>query len=337
MSLNLSFILPCYNVERYIADCLDSIYAQDMSEDEYEVICVNDCSKDGTREVINHYAEQHSNLTLIDHKENMTAGGARNTGIKAAEGEYIWFVDPDDMIKSEKVRGLYEVAHEECLDILMFNFDAVYANGEFMVSERLFKDSEVMNGQDFTLTYFPNQFSKLCIIWRCLFRTSFLKENNMSFPRMKQAEDVVFLWKATLIAMRMQSLDELAYIYRVNPYSVGAKGLNANVMFSDRILRAFEIHKMLEDNNIVIKKPLAQDMKTALEWCANSNLILLREMQIDERKRYYYKIEENKEVVGCLKVYMNRKQKRVFEIRGGKRLWLFKIRCMCWLENARGK
>lgn len=335
--VKISFVLPCYNVERFIADCLNSIYSQNLPEEDFEVICVNDCSTDGTREAIIRYSERHSNLTLIDHKENMTVGGARNTGIKAAEGEYIWFVDSDDMIKSEKVRGLYEVAHQECLDILMFNFDAVYENGEFMVSERLFKDSGVMNGQDFTLTCFPNQFSKLCIIWRCLFRTSFLKENKMSFPRMKQAEDVVFLWKATLMALRMQSIDELAYIYRVNPYSVGAKGQNANVMFSDRILRAFEIHKMLEDRNIVIKEPLAQDMKTALRWCANSNLILLRKMQIDERKRYYNEIADHKEAVDCVKTYMNRKQKRIFEIRGGKRLWLFKIKCMCWLENARGK
>ena len=94
----LSIILPCYNVERYIADCLDSIYTQDLTEDEFEVICVNDCSTDGTREVIENYAS-HSNLTLIDHAENLTAGGARNTGIKAAKGEYIWFVDPDDMVK----------------------------------------------------------------------------------------------------------------------------------------------------------------------------------------------------------------------------------------------
>lgn len=335
--IKISFVLPCYNVERYIADCLNSIYGQDMPEDEFEVVCVNDCSTDGTRNVIVGFAKIHPNLTLIDHERNMTVGGARNTGMKAARGEYIWFVDPDDAIKSEKVSGLYEKAHEDQLDILMFNFDFVDENLKFIQSEKRFADSEVMTGQDYVLAFFLGDFSKLCIIWRCLFRTSFLKENNMSFPQMKQAEDVVFLWKATLMALRMQSIDELAYVYRVNPYSVGAKGLNANVMFSDRILRAFEIHKMLEDKNIVIKEPLAQDMKTALTWCANSNLILLRKMQIDERKRYYDEIVDHKEAVDCVKTYLNRKQKRVFEIRGGKRLWLFKIKCMCWLENARGK
>ena len=334
----LSFILPCYNVERYVADCLDSIYAQDLPEDEYEVICVNDCSTDGTREVIVRYAEHHSNLTHIDHKENLTAGGARNTGINAAQGEYIWFVDPDDMVKSKMVSEVCELAHEAQLDILMFNFDAVYENGEFMTSVKLFGDSEVMNGQDFTLTYFPGQFSELCIIWRCLFRTRFLKENNLSFPQMRKAQDVVFLWKATLTASQMQSIDKLAYIYRGNPHSVGSMQWSAHVMFSDRILRAYEIHKMLEeDKSIIIKEPLAQDMKATVSWCANSNLVLLCQMQVDERKRYYNEIVENKEAVDCVKAYMNRKQKLVFVIREGKWLWLFKIGCLCWLEKLKEK
>lgn len=333
----LSFILPCYNVERYIADCLDSIYASNMSEDEFEVICVNDCSTDGTREIIVRYAGQHSNLTLIDHTKNLTAGGARNTGINVAQGEYIWFVDPDDMIISEKVSGLYEVALKAQLDILMFNFDAVYENLEYMTSVRLFKDSGVMNGQDFVLTYFPGQFSKLCIIWRCLFRTCFLKENNLSYPQLRKAEDVVFLWKATLKASRMQSIDELAYKYRINSNSIGAMNLSAHVLFSERILLAFEIHQMLENKNIVIKELLAKDMKTTLSWCVNSNLILLRQMQKDERKRYYDEIVENKEAVECVKAYLNRKQKLVFGVGGGKRLWLFKIGCLCRLEKARGK
>lgn len=335
--LKLSFILPCYNVERYIADCLNSIYAQDLSEDEFEVICVNDCSTDGTREVIVPYAEQHSNLTIIDHKENLTAGGARNTGIKAAQGEYIWFVDPDDMVKSEMVSEVYEVAHEAQLDILMFNFDAVYENGEFMTSVKLFIDSEVMSGQDFTMSYFPGQFSKLCIIWRCVFRTRFLKENNLSFPQMRKAQDVVFLWSATLIALRVQSIGELAYNYRGNPYSVGSMQWSAHVMFSDRILRAYEIQKMLDNKDTVIKGPLAQDMKTTVSWCANSNLVLLRQMRADERKRYYDEIVENKEAVDVVKVYMNRKQKLVFGISEGKWLWLFKINCLCWLEKLKEK
>ena len=80
--IKLSFILPCYNVGRYIAACLDSLFS--LQEIEFEVICINDCSTDNTRNVILDYAKRYSNLVFIDHLYNKTAGGARNAGIEIA-------------------------------------------------------------------------------------------------------------------------------------------------------------------------------------------------------------------------------------------------------------
>ena len=326
--IKLSFILPCYNVERYIADCLDSIYAQDLPEDEYEVICVNDCSTDGTRELIVHFAEQHSNLTLIDHQENLTAGGARNTGIKAAKGEYIWFVDPDDMIKSEMVSEVYEAAHEAQLDILMFNFDAVYENRAFMTSVKHFKDSEVMTGQDFVVTFFPGRFSKLCIVWRCSFRTDFLKKSLLSFPQMRKAEDVIFVWKAMLSSLRVKSLDEIAYVYRINPYSVGGAKLSAVAFFSERILYACEIVKMLETSELIINETIRMDMEKTARWCVNSNLPTLKKMSETELGDYYYEIVKHGGEIKKIKPYMGRKNRFLYSTIGGRRFWLFKVKLL---------
>ena len=324
----ISFILPCYNVERYVADCLNSIYAQDLSEDEYEVICVNDCSTDSTREVIARFAKQHSNLTLIDHKKNLTAGGARNTGIDVAQGEYIWFVDPDDAIKSEKVSGLYEEAHEAQLDILMFNFDFVDENLKFIQPEKLFADSEVMTGQDYVLTFFPGSFSKLCIIWRCLFRTGFLKENVLGFPHMRKAQDVVFVWKTMLLALRVKSLDEIAYLYRVNPYSVGGTKLNAVAFFSERILFASEIVKMLEDSRSIINEKICVDMEKTARWCVNSNLSTLKKLPEEELGNYYCEIVKHGSEVKKVKPYMSRKNRLLYTSFGGRRFWLLKVRLL---------
>lgn len=324
----ISFILPCYNVERYVADCLNSIYAQDLSEDEYEVICVNDCSTDSTREVIARFAKQHSNLTLIDHKKNLTAGGARNTGIDVAQGEYIWFVDPDDAIKSEKVSGLYEKAHEAQLDILMFNFDFVDENLKFIQPEKLFADSEVMTGQDYVLTFFPGNFSKLCIIWRCLFRTGFLKENVLSFPHMRKAQDVVFVWKTMLPALRVKSLDEIAYLYRVNPYSVGATKLNAVAFFSERILFASEIVKMLGDPRSIIDEKIFMDMEKTVFWCANSNLSMLKRMPEAELGNYYHEMVKHASEIKTVKPYMNRKNRFLYSSFGGRHFWLLKVKLL---------
>ena len=87
--IHISFILPVYGVEKYISECLDSIYSQDMPESDYEVICVDDCSPDRSNEIIRQYQQKHNNLILIEHKINKMSGGARNTGIRNAKGEYV--------------------------------------------------------------------------------------------------------------------------------------------------------------------------------------------------------------------------------------------------------
>ena len=117
MSVLISFILPCYNVDRYIRESLESIYSQGVQENDFEVICVNDCSTDNTKVVIEEFGRGHRNLILINHFQNKTAGGARNTGIDVAKGEYIWFVDPDDMIRPHSAYSLYLKAKEADADI----------------------------------------------------------------------------------------------------------------------------------------------------------------------------------------------------------------------------
>lgn len=328
MSLKLSYILPCYNVERFVSECLDSIYTQDMPEEDFEVICVNDCSTDGTRAIIADFSEKHSNLTLIDHEKNLTAGGARNTGIEVAKGKYIWFVDPDDKIVSYCAEGVYEIAKEKEVDILMFNYEAVDEANNLIKKDAFFPDSVVLGGQDFIVKYFPNRFSMLCIVWRCLFRTTFLQERGLWFPIMRKAQDVSFLWKAMLSAKRVASINDIYYTYRRNPYSVTNKRFEAGVLFSERILFANEIKKILDDQGLKIDMLIRKEMVKTLKWCVNSNLELLRQMTVDERKRFYDEIVNNKHAVDRVKPYMNRKQKKLFSVIGGVRFWLLKVRML---------
>ena len=96
--IRLSIIIPFYNVEQYIAQCLDSVYRQDIPEEEYEVICVDDCSQDGSLEIVKQYQKKHVNLILLKHEVNKKLGAARNTGFNTAKGNYIWHVDSDDKI-----------------------------------------------------------------------------------------------------------------------------------------------------------------------------------------------------------------------------------------------
>ena len=91
-----SFIIPAYNASSTIVRCLDSIYTLGLAEQDFEVVCIDDCSTDNTIEVIEHYAKKHSNITLLRQARNHRQGAARNRGVSIAKGEYIVFVDSYD-------------------------------------------------------------------------------------------------------------------------------------------------------------------------------------------------------------------------------------------------
>ena len=111
--LRLSFIVPFYNVEPYIEECIRSLYNQDIPQEEYEVICVDDCSPDGSRAIVERLQKEYPTLKLLIHTENKRQGGARNTGMKVAQGIYIWFMDSDDYIKPNCLKDLLERAERE--------------------------------------------------------------------------------------------------------------------------------------------------------------------------------------------------------------------------------
>lgn len=333
--IRLSFILPCYNVGRYIGECLDSIYSQGVAENEFEVIAVNDCSTDGTRTVLAGYAEKHANLTILDHKQNLTSGGARNTGIQAAKGDFIWFVDPDDAIRDHCLGEVMGRAAEKDADILYFNYFDCDENLESRRADHTFSDTGVLPGQQYVQEYFPGRFPTFGIVWRAIFKTRFLQENGPRFPIMRKAQDVVFLWRAMLSAGRVCSVDAIYYLYRNNPYSVMKHQLEARVAFSDRILRGYEIASMLSGTGTDILPSIREDMLRAVKWCSDSNLEPLALMSGKERANYYSEIKAHKEAVACLKPQMNRKSRLLFDTSLGKGYWLCKCDLLCRREMKR--
>ena len=102
--LRLSFIVPFYNVELYIEECIHSLYAQDIPWEEYEVICVDDCSPDGSRAIVERLQSEYPTLKLLTTPENLRQGGARNIALNVAQGKYICFVDSDDYLDSNSVK-----------------------------------------------------------------------------------------------------------------------------------------------------------------------------------------------------------------------------------------
>lgn len=109
--MTLSIIIPIYNVADYLPACLDSLFSQGMDEADFEVVCVNDGSPDNSRDIIRHYAAQHSNLVYIE-QENQGVSVARNNALDTASGEYVMFVDADDQVPQEALHQFIAHTHK---------------------------------------------------------------------------------------------------------------------------------------------------------------------------------------------------------------------------------
>ena len=122
-SLRLSIIIPFYNVEAYIKQCLDSVFRQNIPSSEYEVICVDDCSPDKSLLIVESYAVIHDNIKIIRNEVNRKLGGARNAGVDAASGKYIMFIDSDDLLEDNVLELLCSEAEKNDLDVLHYDYE----------------------------------------------------------------------------------------------------------------------------------------------------------------------------------------------------------------------
>ena len=116
--MKVSVIIPIYNVEEYLEECIDSILNQSL--DNVEILCINDGSTDNSLSILNKYSERNSNIKIIN-QENTGAGTARNRALKFAEGEYIYFLDGDDYLDKDTLLICYEEAKKNNLDIVTFD------------------------------------------------------------------------------------------------------------------------------------------------------------------------------------------------------------------------
>jgi heptose III glucuronosyltransferase len=234
--LKLSIIIPFYNVEKYITQCLESIYSQDIPESEYEVICVNDCSPDNSREIVLEYQKNHPNLILLEHDKNKMLGAARNTGLLVARGKYIWFIDSDDYIKENILGKLLKIAEENDLEILHFNSLQFTDEGEFSNNEVFFpSDTDVITGIDFLNSPLVSYWKKSVTAWTKIYSTDFLRKNDLFFPESVFFEDNVHTLKALLLASRFQYVSDCIYYWRINPESIMNSHLEGGIKRADSV------------------------------------------------------------------------------------------------------
>lgn len=169
----LSIIIPVYNVEKYIARCLDSIYNQNFDESYFDVIAVNDGSPDNSLKILERYKEIHQNL-LIHTKENGGLSSARNKGLELAKGRYVWFVDSDDWITDDSLKTIFETI-EKGYDVISTTLIYSYDDERKNRPERFIKYDKMVSPDDYILNY------SLGASQRYIIRKAFLDKHKIQF------------------------------------------------------------------------------------------------------------------------------------------------------------
>ena len=244
----ISVIIPMYNVEKYLPDSLFSILNQ--SYQEFEVICVDDCSTDSTLEILEYFEQLDSRIRVIKNSTNRGPGYSRNRGIDVAHGKYLFFLDSDDWLSFDALKLLVEKAENDELDVLMFKNYVFYEDSQKFGTESYYEmdfmnkwDSKIFNHWDLDKTKFfaiPNP------PWNKLYLKSFLDDNQIRFPNENLIqEDNPFFYKVITDAKRVSLINKHIYNRRRRSGSIMTlknERLLDNIPISHKIISVFLEH-----------------------------------------------------------------------------------------------
>lgn len=202
----LSIIIPIYNTEKYLDECIQSLLKQDISAEDYQIICVNDGSTDGSLNILQKYEAETSNIIVVNQK-NSGVCVARNAGIDIADGDYIWFIDSDDYIEKDILGNLMHKAYSE-------NYDRV-----------IFGNYYFIDGKNSTEGMTVNTSWSDSIVWRSIFKREFIVQNNLYFHYgdLVYGEDALYMYEVKRCYPKTLEIAQPIYYHRDRPCSAGTE------------------------------------------------------------------------------------------------------------------
>ncbi len=214
----VSVIIPVYNKEEYVGECIESVLSQTLND--IEIICINDGSTDGSLSVLNRYSQENSNVIVID-QPNRGVGASRNVGIESSTGRYIAFMDPDDLYPDKMVlKDLYDAAESSGLLIAGGSFSSFKPDG---TEVSVFKGDNTGYTfiNDGPIDYVDYQYDYG--FQRFIYRRDFILEHGLRFPNYIRFQDPPFFTAALSTAGRFYALRRLTYRYRESYKEVGGR------------------------------------------------------------------------------------------------------------------
>ena len=279
----ISVVIPVYNSELYIDECLQSILKQTIVEN-IELICVNDGSSDSSLDILNMYKTKFPNMIIIDQK-NAGSAIARNNGLQIANGEYVYFVDNDDYLANDNcLNELYSIAKKTSLDILNFNHLILKNNSLRKVSINR-ENNKIYTGKEYLSTAEKGNITNTP--WDKLLKGSYLKEINFSYTSGVISDDAESLLRLFYNAKKVSFIDNYAYVYRIRPNSVMTGEKTEKYIISTK--------KILETYTAYYKSEKDKGIKRFLKSLIFNRLLSYYELLL-EKKEFLNKYKDDYEI-----------------------------------------
>ena len=206
----ISFVIPAYNASKTVVRTMESILNTGIPVENMEIIVVDDCSKDNTREVVQEFAQKHHQVQLLCQPQNHRQGAARNRGLSVAKGEYVMFVDSDDTV-TDGVSAVYQFAKENNLDAAL-GILALVENGQVVsIIETPMQDKEILSGLDFAEKYFSTAVNNYPVIY--VWRKQYLLDTNRPFEEDRRYEDGDWCDKNAYFCKTIGFVKQILYHY----------------------------------------------------------------------------------------------------------------------------
>ena len=249
----VTIIIPVYNVEKYLERCLDSILNQTFND--YEVICVNDCSPDNSAEILNEYAKKYEHIRILSNDKNLGLGRTREKGIKEARSEYIMLIDSDDYVSPDYIETYYNEMENDS------NLDAVIGG--------YIRD---VDGKKKKYIPIDSVWSSVTYTIACakMYRKDFITENKLTFTDVRMGEDIFFSLSTFYCGMKYKIINYSGYYYYFNRKSItGSMNYSKNhEMFIsdifDRFMEKYDISLLDENRYRIIEYDYIANMVNAL-------------------------------------------------------------------------
>jgi len=242
--VKVSVIVPVYHVEKYLARCLDSLVNQTLAE--IEIICVDDCSPDRSIDILHQYEEDHpGKVRVIQSDINRRQGGARNLGIRAAQGDFIGFVDSDDWVDVRMFQLLYDQAMATGSDVVDCNYYLAFPDKLVECQSNSLKQcGDLVLEKKRTVVTNPGR------TWTKLYQRSLLIDNNIFFPEHLLYEDNEIMPLIMAYAKKLAKVEACLYYYFVGTGGSTTEKRNDQHQF-DRLITSINMYNHFRDRGLL--------------------------------------------------------------------------------------